>query len=92
MLETYELMKRAGPRPDSETCFILVKGCVDSRRPDLAELVVKEFEAGGVRVRAGTKLYIVQNRVVVDSDVGGGGGGSSSNAGEPHQQQQMSAN
>ena len=62
MLETYELMKRAGPRPDSETCFILVKGCVDGGRPDLADLVIKEFEAAGVRVRAGTKLYIEQHK------------------------------
>jgi hypothetical protein len=61
MLETYEMMKRAGPRPDSETCFILVKGCVDSGRPDLAKLVIQEFEAVGVRVRPGTKLYIEQH-------------------------------
>ena len=61
MLETYELMKRAGPRPDSETCFILVKGCVDGGRADLARMVIQEFEAAGVRVRAGTKLYIEQH-------------------------------
>jgi hypothetical protein len=61
MLETYEMMKRAGPRPDSETCFILVKGCVDGGRPDLAKLVIQEFEAVGVRVRPGTKLYIEQH-------------------------------
>lgn len=62
MLETYELMKRAGPRPDSETCFILVKGCVDAGRTDLAELVVNEFEIAQVRVRNGTRLYIEQHQ------------------------------
>lgn len=61
MLETYEMMKRVGPRPDSETCFILVKGCVDTGRPDLAQLVVQEFETAGVRVRNGTRLYISQH-------------------------------
>lgn len=61
MLETYELMKRAGPRPDSETCFILVKGCVDAGRDDLAKLVVNEFDTAGVRVRNGTRLYIEQH-------------------------------
>lgn len=60
MLETYELMKRAGPRPDSETCFILVKGCVDTARGDLAQLVIQEFEGAGVRVRQGTRLYLGQ--------------------------------
>jgi hypothetical protein len=67
LLETYELMKRAGPRPDSETCFILVKGCVDNARRDLAELVVAEFEAGGVRVRNGTRLYLQRG----DGEAGG---------------------
>jgi len=61
MLETYDMMKHIGPRPDSETCFILVKGCVDSGRIDLAELVVREFDTAGVRVRNGTRLYITQH-------------------------------
>lgn len=58
LVETYELMKRAGPRPDSETCFVMVKGLVDGQRPDLAGLVIREFEIAGVRVRDGTRRYI----------------------------------
>lgn len=61
MLETYELMKRAGPRPDSETCFILVKGSVDCGRGDIANAIVKEFDAMGARVRDGVRLYIQQH-------------------------------
>jgi pentatricopeptide repeat protein len=62
MLDLYELMKRRGHKPDSATCFVLVKGCVDNGRADLAELVVQEFEGAGVRVREGTRLYLQQRR------------------------------
>lgn len=61
MLEMYELMKSAGPRPDSETCFILVKGSVDCDRVDIARAIVKEFDAAGARVRDGVRLYIEQH-------------------------------
>ena len=61
MLETYELMKRAGPNPDSETCFILVKGSVDCGRSDIAKAIVEEFDAMGARVRDGVRLYIQQH-------------------------------
>ncbi len=61
MLEMYELMKSAGPQPDSETCFILVKGSVDCNRVDIARAIVKEFDAAGARVRDGVRLYIEQH-------------------------------
>lgn len=61
MVEMYELMKRAGPRPDSETCFILVKGSVDCGRSDIAQAIVHEFDAMGARVRDGVRLYIQQH-------------------------------
>jgi pentatricopeptide repeat protein len=59
MVEMYEGMKsgRFAP-PDSETCFILVKGFVDGGRGDVARLVVGEFEQAGVRIRDGVRLYI----------------------------------
>lgn len=49
MFEVFEFMKVSGRRPGPETCYILVKGCVDQGRPDLAELVIREFEQNGVR-------------------------------------------
>jgi len=61
MVELYEFMKRAGPRPDSETCFILVKGSVDCGRSDIAQAIVHEFDAMGARVRDGVRLYIQQH-------------------------------
>lgn len=61
MLEMYELMKKSGPTPDSETCFIVVKGSVDCGRPDIATAVIAEFEAAGVRVRDGARLYVEQH-------------------------------
>lgn len=30
-----------GKRPGPETCYILVKGCVDQGRPDLGELLIQ---------------------------------------------------
>ncbi|KAL4434684.1 hypothetical protein ABPG77_002807 [Micractinium sp. CCAP 211/92] len=62
MFEVFEFMRSHGRRPGPETCYILVKGCVDHGRPDLAELTIREFEQNGVRVREGTKLYLDQNR------------------------------
>jgi hypothetical protein len=62
MFEVFEFMRGHGRRPGPETCYILVKGCVDHGRPDLAELTIREFEQNGVRVRDGTKLYLDQNR------------------------------
>eukprot|EP00887_Chlorella_sp_A99_P003119 scaffold9.g3119.t1 len=62
MFEAYQFMQSHGKRPGPETCYILVKGCVDQGRPDLGELLIQEFEANGVRVRDGTKLYLQQNR------------------------------
>ncbi len=41
---------------------MLVKGCVDNGRADMAELVIKEFESNGVRVREGTRLYLEQRK------------------------------
>jgi pentatricopeptide repeat protein len=61
MLEMYEMMKRSGPVPDSETCFILVKGCVDAGRADIAQAIVSEFDNAGKRVRDGVRLYIQQH-------------------------------
>lgn len=61
MLEMYELMKKTGPPPDSETCFIVVKGSVDCGRPDIANAVIAEFEMAGVRVRDGARLYVEQH-------------------------------
>jgi len=59
MVEMYEGMKSGGfAPPDSETCFILVKGFVDGGRGDVARLVVGEFEQAGVRIRDGVRLYI----------------------------------
>jgi pentatricopeptide repeat protein len=62
MFDVFEFMRSHGRRPGPETCYILVKGCVDHGRPDLAELTIKEFEQNGVRVRDGSKLYLEQNR------------------------------
>ena len=62
MLEMYDLMKKSGPTPDSETCFIVVKGSVDCGRPDIATAVISEFENAGVRVREGARLYVVQQQ------------------------------
>lgn len=62
LLELYEQMKREGPVPDSETCFVMVRGLVDAGRNDLAELVIREFDGAGVRVRNGTRLYLEQHR------------------------------
>jgi hypothetical protein len=82
LLETYEAMKRDGPVPDSETCFVLVRGLVDAGRCDLAELVVQEFDAAGVRVRNGTRLYLDQHRGPAPLNAGfsfmGGAGGAAS--------------
>lgn len=61
MLELYDVMKKSGPTPDSETCFIVVKGSVDCGRADIATAVIAEFEAAGVRVREGAKLYVEQH-------------------------------
>lgn len=49
MFEVFEFMKVNGRRPGPETCYILVKGCVDQGRPDLAEIVIREFEQNQVR-------------------------------------------
>lgn len=38
MFEVFEFMRGHGRRPGPETCYILVKGCVDHARPDLAEV------------------------------------------------------
>lgn len=38
MFEVFEFMRGHGRRPGPETCYILVKGCVDHGRPDLAEV------------------------------------------------------
>lgn len=38
MFEVFEFMRSHGRRPGPETCYILVKGCVDHGRPDLAEV------------------------------------------------------
>jgi pentatricopeptide repeat protein len=51
-----------GIKPGPDTCHVLVKGCVDCGRPDLAEMIIKEFEESGARVRNGTRLYLDQNR------------------------------
>lgn len=75
MLEVYEFMKglfaskaehkdEDGPvkvRPGADTCHILVRGCVDNGRPDLATMLLEEFEASGARVRDGTRKYLEQN-------------------------------
>ena len=62
MVEMYEGMKTGGfAQPDSETCFILVKGFVDGGRGDVARVVVGEFERAGVRIRDGVRLYIDQH-------------------------------
>ena len=61
MVDMYEKMKVGGPVPDSETCFILVKGFVDASRGDVARVIVGEFEKAGVRVRDGARRYIDQN-------------------------------
>lgn len=60
MFEAYQFMQSHGKRPGPETCYILVKGCVDQGRPDLGELLIQEFESNGVRVRDGTKKYLLQ--------------------------------
>ncbi|KDD76348.1 hypothetical protein H632_c258p0, partial [Helicosporidium sp. ATCC 50920] len=62
MFELFDAMKGSGRMPGPDTCYILVKGCVDCGRPDLAELTIQEFKAAGVRMRAGTELYLVQNK------------------------------
>lgn len=63
MLEVYEFMRSAGrAAPTQETCHVLVKGCTDNGRPDLADLVIRDFEEAGARVRQGTRLYLEQNR------------------------------
>lgn len=51
-----------GIKPGPDTCHVLVKGCVDCGRPDLGEMIIKEFEESGARVRNGTRLYLEQNR------------------------------
>ena len=38
MFEVFEFMRGHGRRPGPETCYILVKGCVDHGRHDLAEV------------------------------------------------------
>jgi hypothetical protein len=73
MLDAYEGMKAAGPRPDAETAFVLVKGCVDAGRPDLAALVLAEFEGAGVRVREGTRAYLARAQAAAAAAAGGAG-------------------
>ncbi|KAK2078431.1 hypothetical protein QBZ16_003271 [Prototheca wickerhamii] len=58
MLEVYEVIKRQGRHPGPDVCYVLVKGCVDWGRADLARLIIKEFEAAGVRTRQGTLAYL----------------------------------
>ncbi|RMZ57467.1 hypothetical protein APUTEX25_004301, partial [Auxenochlorella protothecoides] len=58
MFELYEVMKRRGRHPGPDVCYVLVKGCVDWGRPDLARTVVQEFRDAGVRIREGTLAYM----------------------------------
>lgn len=62
MFQLYDSLKAAGCQPGPDTCYILVKGCVDCGRPDLAELTIQEFKDAGIRMRQGTLLYLEQNR------------------------------
>ena len=62
MFEAYEFARAQGWPPRSDTCFVLVKGCVDAGRADLAEAVVADFEGNGGRVRSGVRAYIETHR------------------------------